>query len=103
MFDKMARLYISPFRLEALDVIYQTALTALNWNIRSANVLAWSNPGEEGAVLILVIATQAQGRELDEARRVILEQIATAAATWTDEQRKDYSKTIYFELEHIDV
>ena len=62
----------------------------------------WSEPGEaDSEVLLLGILADADAARLDMVRESMLVSISKEAAGWTEEERQDYSRHIYFELEPL--
>ena len=91
------------FRERALEVVHRAALGQLGPAMTSAVVSTWSQPGEpDSRVLELIITADASRAELRRAGHGVLEAVAREAASWTDEQRRDYSARIYFDLDSVD-
>ena len=64
----------------------------------------WSEPGEaDSEVLLLGILADADTARLDTVRESMLTSISKEAAGWTEGERRDYSRHIYFELEPLQV
>ena len=64
----------------------------------------WSEPGEaDSEILLLGILADADAARLDTVRESMLTSISNEAAGWSVEERRDYSKRIYFELEPLEV
>ena len=62
----------------------------------------WSEPGEtESETLFLSISADADETELERVRDVVLVAISEEAKGWSDDERQDYSRRIYFELEPL--
>ena len=60
----------------------------------------WSEPGAaDSEILLLSILADADATRLEAARDSILAAISKEAENWTEEERQDYSKYIYFEIE----
>lgn len=62
----------------------------------------WSEPGEaDSEILLLSILADADAATLDSVRESMLTSISEKAADWPEEERQDYSRRIYFELEPL--
>ena len=102
VFPKEVRALQTPFRSHALHLMYGTALSELGKRMRSATVSTWSEPGEaDSEILLLGILADADVTRLDTVRESMLTSISKEAAGWTEEERQDYSRHIYFELEPL--
>ena len=90
----------TPFRFYVLRLLYGAVLTDLGERLRTAEVSTWSTPGEtDSEILLLSIIADADSRRLDQLMDLTLAAIAKQAAGWTEEERQDYSKRVYFEME----
>ena len=70
--------------------------------MRSASVSMWSETGEaDSEILLLSILADDDATRLDTVREAILTSISKEAAIWAEEERRDYSRYIYFELESL--
>ncbi len=99
-FPREARPLRTPFRSHALHLLYWAALSELGGRLRSATVSAWSEPGEaDSEILLLSILADADAARLEMVRDSVLAVISEEAADWSEEERQDYSRRIYFELE----
>ena len=62
----------------------------------------WSEPGEAGSeTLLLSILAGMDATELERVRDVVLVAISQEAKGWSDDERQDYSRRVYFELEPL--
>ena len=62
----------------------------------------WSEPGEtESETLLLSILADADETELERVRDVVLVAISEEAQGWSADERHDYSRRVYFELEPL--
>ena len=60
----------------------------------------WSEPGEaESEILLLSILADSDETELERVRDMVLVAISEEAKGWSDDERHDYSRRVYFELE----
>lgn len=99
-----ARVLHTRFRAHALRTIYGVAREELGLSLESALVSTWSQPGEAGSTILLLSITAKVDREkLRQVHKAILAKVAEEASFWSDEQKKDYSEKIYFELTQVDV
>lgn len=90
------------FRSYALHLLYWAAQAELGRYLRSATVSMWSEPGEtESETLLLSILADADEPELERVRDVVLVAISEEAKGWSDDERHDYSRRVYFELEPL--
>ena len=63
----------------------------------------WSEQGEvESEILVLSILASTDTAGLEPVMDSILTFISEEAAGWTEEERQDYSRHIYFELEPLE-
>ena len=85
-------------------MIYAVARNELGSSLESALVSTWSQPGEpDSMILLLTITAKVDREKLRQARKTILAKIAEEASSWSNEQKKDYSEKIYFELMQVDI
>ena len=83
-----------------MQSIFDEAHRLLGRYILSAMITTWSHPDEpDSATLLLTMTARVDRSEIRRARRALLAAIASEAPTWTDEERRDYSSFIDFELE----
>jgi len=86
-----------------LQTIHDVAKKELGPALESAVVSTWSDPEEEDSdILLLSMDAKADRQELKRVQDVIFSEIAKEAINWTDQEKKDYSERIYFDLEWVD-
>ena len=101
-FSREAEALRTPFRSHALHLLYWAALSELGRRLRSASVSMWSEPGEaDSEILLLSILADTDAATLDTVRESMLTSISKEAASWSEEERQDYSGRTYFELESL--
>ena len=99
-FPVEAKVLRTAFRAFVLQTIYEVASDDLGSSLVSAAVSTWKDPEEPvPPILILSIVANSDRAELKRARYGILNTIASESVSWSEKQKTDYSKTIYFELE----
>ena len=99
-FPREARAFRTQFRSYALHLLYWAAQAELGRYLRSATVSMWSEPGEaESEILLLSILADSDETELERVRDMVLVAISEEAKGWSDDERHDYSRRVYFELE----
>ena len=102
LFPEETRALQTAFRSHALHLLYGAALSDLGRSLQSATVSMWSEPGEvDSEILLLSIIADADAARLDTVRESMLTSISMEAAGWTEDERHDYSRRIYFELEPL--
>ena len=102
-FTRAAKALRTAFRVYAMRTIYAVARNELGSSLESALVSTWSQPGEpDSTILQLSITAKVDREKLRHARKAILAKISEEASSWSDEQKKDYSEKIYFELASVD-
>lgn len=103
-FSNKAKALRTRFRTKALQLIYDRASNELGSSVASAEVSTWSAPEEDSSpILLLSVVANAGGDELRRVRKAILAAIAEESSSWSDEEKRDYSEKIYFELIPTDV
>ena len=101
-FPRDARALRTPFRSYALHLLYWAAQAELGRSLRSATVSTWSEPGEaDSQILLLSILADVDETEIERVRDVVLIAISEEAKGWSDDERQDYSRRVYFELEPL--
>ena len=101
-FPREAMALRTQFRSSALHLLYWAAQAELGRYLRSATVSMWSEPGEtESETLLLSILADADETELERVRDVVLVAISEEAKGWSADERHDYSRRVYFELEPL--
>ena len=87
-----------------MQTIYELAHEELGDTLKSAVVSTWASPDEPvPPILLLTLWTDADKVERLRVDNAIVEAVVEESASWSDAQKQDYSKTIYFGLEPIDV
>ena len=94
----------TPFRDYVLQAIFELAQKELGGRLRDAVVSTWQSLDEPDHPILLPTfwadADDAERLRVDEA---IAELVAEEWKSWSDEQKKDYGKMIYFGVEPIEV
>ena len=97
--SKGARAISTAFRLRVLDAIHEAARAQLGYLLRAATVSTWDMPGEpDSPVLFLRMTTKADRDEIGRVLTAVLEAVAGMAPSWSEEEKRDYGRTIYFDL-----
>ena len=85
------------FREMVLNYIYRTALGLCGGRLRSAAVSIASEPDEEdSATLDLTLTVEADWEVIRKLRYDILVRVTEWSLEWSDEDKEDYSRRIYF-------
>lgn len=94
---------VTPFRENTFRLIYYLAKREVGLLFDSASVSTWTAPDEpDSTIVILNIRAHTDRERLKRTRHAILLKIASKARSWSDAERADYSKSVYFELEEAD-
>lgn len=104
-FPVEAKVLRTPFRARVLQIIYEIVQNELRDSLKSVMVSIWIDPEDEleEAILDLTMVADRDWPALRLIQKKILERIAEEASAWTDEQKEDYRKKIYFELMPLNV
>ena len=89
----------TPFRDSVLHRIYESARSELGDSLKSVEVSTWQSYDEDDLpILLLTFWTDVERNE-----RSVIDAIIEESKSWSVMEKKDYSETIYFGLEPIDV
>ena len=92
------------FRDYVLQTVFELAREELGNSIKSAVVETWHSYDEPvPPILLFTIIADMDKEKLEQANLVIIDAVLEEAKLWSDEQKEDYGKIIYFGLEPIDV
>lgn len=85
------------FRETVFNYIYRTALGLFGDRLKSAVVSLSDSPDEEDSlVLHLTMAVNADWEAIEGARYEVLENLGIWSEEWTEAQKKDFGRFIYF-------
>ena len=99
-FTTQAEDILTPFRRKALRLLLKAAVASqTKTKVLSASVDAWS-PSEEDAFpsLDLLLSVKGTPEALEEVTRSMSAAIAEHAQSWSEEEREDYRRMIYFSV-----
>ena len=89
----------TPFRDAVLNYIHRTALDLSDGHLESAVVSVWSHPGEEDSLTLdLSLTLSADWNTIGKLRRDILVKLGEWSQEWSEGQKEDYGRRIYFGL-----
>ena len=98
-FTPEAKELLTPFRKYALEKVFQFACRELGSSLETADVSAYCEYDDPGTpILLLNLFADIDGHEWDKARKAITKSEMEEAASWTDAEREDWSKTVCFFL-----
>ena len=87
------------FRDSVLNYIYRTALGLSDDRLKSASVSVWSAPDEEDSLTLdLTLTVDADWEFITKLRHDILVRVSEWSREWTEEEREDYGRRIYFAI-----
>ena len=87
------------FRDAILNYIYRTALGLTHDRLKSASVSVWSTPEEEDSyTLDLTLTVDADWEFIAKLSHDILVRVSEWSREWTEEEREDYGRRIYFAI-----
>ena len=87
------------FRDSVLSCIYRTALGLADGRLKSASVSVWSTPGEEDSLILdLTLTVDADWEFIAKLSHDILIRVSEWSREWTEEEREDYGRRIYFAI-----
>ncbi|GEM_PF-3774346 len=99
-FPALVKPLLTPFRKEAVGTIADLASYHLHNLLHSFSVTAWEVPGEDDSWrLSIEMTAHLDWDTLANIRQAILADLAKVARAWTPEQRDDFAKRIYLELQ----
>ena len=94
----------TPFRASVIQTIYEFAQKELRDALKSVDISTWQSYHEDDSpILLLTFWTDADQSERLRVEATVIDAIIEKSKSWSDMQKKDYSETIYFGLEPIDV
>ena len=87
------------FRKETLKFIYMTTLALSEGRLESAAVSVSSQPDEEDSLTLdLTLTVDADWEFIKKLRREILVKVGEWSQEWSEEEKDDYGRRIYFGL-----
>ena len=87
----------SRFRVRALNYIYRTALGLSDDRLKFASVSVWSTPDEEDSLTLdLTLTVDADWEFIGKLRHDILVKVGEWSQEWSEEDKEDYGRRIYF-------
>ena len=87
------------FRKEILNYIYRTGLALSEGRLESAAVSVSSQPDEEDSLTLdLTLTVDADWEFIKKLRREILVKVGEWSQEWSEEEKDDYGRRIYFGL-----
>ena len=87
------------FRVSVLDYIYRTALGLTDDRLKSASVSVGSTPDEEDSLTLdLTLTVDADWEFIAKLSHDILVRVSEWSRGWTEEEREDYGRRIYFAI-----
>ncbi len=99
-FPKHLEFCLSSFRKSAIRKLASYAWEQFGTRLRAVTISRWETPDEENSWRLAVeVECDASWEVVEEGRYAILARLAELANTWTKEQRDDFSKRIYLELQ----
>ena len=96
-FPRETRGMLTNFRERALNYIYRTALALSEGRLESASVSVSSQPNEEDSLTLdLTLTINADWEYIKKLRREILVKLGEWSQEWSEEEKTDYGRRIYF-------
>ena len=90
---------LTPFRRAALNYIYRTALALSEDCLEFAVVSVSSQPDEEDSLILdMSMTIDANWEFIKKLRREILVKVGEWSQEWSEEEKDDYGRRIYFGL-----
>ena len=87
------------FRKKVLNYIYRTGLALSEGSLKSAAVSLSSQPDEEDSLTLdLTLTVDADWEYIKKLRREILVKVGEWSQEWSEEEKDDYGRRIYFGL-----
>ena len=85
------------FRTTVLNYIFRTALDLAEGSLESAEVAVSSTPDEEDSLILdLTMVVNADWEIIGKLRYEVLAKLSEWAQEWSDEEKDDYGRRIYF-------
>ncbi len=98
-FTSGARPLLTPFRLFAFRTIHEIACRELGSTLKSATVFAYYDHYEPvPPILMLTFVADVDRYEWSRARKAITKAEVMAALSWTEAEKADSAKMIYFQI-----
>lgn len=90
---------LTPFREQVLNYIFRTARGLSDGHLESALVEALSEPDEDDSLLLhLALTVKMDWDSLDKLHERILDRLAEWSQEWSEQERDDYARWIFFSL-----
>ena len=87
------------FRDLVINYIYRTAMGLSDGRLESASVSVWSAPDEEDSLTLdLTLTLDADWEFIAKLSHDILVRVSEWSREWTEEEREDYGRRIYFAI-----
>ena len=87
------------FRHLVINYIYRTALALSDGRLKFASVSVWSAPDEEDSLTLdLTLTVDADWEYIAKLSHDILVRVSEWSREWTEEEREDYGRRIYFAI-----
>ena len=98
-FEPETRSLRTQFRDSVLNYIYRTALGLSDDRLKSASVSVGSTPDEEDSLTLdLTLTVDAEWEFIAKLSHDILVRVSEWSREWTEEEREDYGRRIYFAI-----
>ena len=98
-FDPETKGLRTQFRDSVLNYIYKMALALSDDRLESASVSVWSTPDEEDSLTLdLTLTVDADWEFIGKLRHDILTRVSEWSREWSDEEKEDYGRRIYFAI-----
>ena len=89
----------TPFRSHVYRSIFEESNRIARSEIESFDMSVWSHPGEEDSwTLCMTVFLNSGWDSVRTVRNALLDYVSALSQDWTDAQREDYQKRIYFEV-----
>ena len=94
----------TPFRASVIQTIYEFTQKELGDNLKSVDISTWQSYDEDDfPILLLTFWTDVDRNERLQVEATVIAAIIEESKSWSVTEMKDYSETIYFGVEPIDV
>ncbi len=98
-FTPEAKELLTPFRKRALEMLYEIGCKELGLALESAAVAAHYDYSEPvPPILMLTLTADVDRHEWSRSHKAITHAEVKQAASWTDAERADSAKMVYFQL-----